>query len=959
MKYKPSKLRDAIIVALCMGSASVAMAQDAPAESETQTLDRIEVTGSRIVIPGLTTNSPVTSVSREEFTRTQPVAVEEFIRQLPSVSPAMGPGTNNGSGGAAEIDLRGLGSNRTLVLIDGRRPVPYDLEGVVDTNTIPVALLQNVDILTGGASVVYGADAISGVANFILRRDFEGVEISSSYGQSKYGDGARQTNDITIGSNLADGRGNVVFSAGYSKVDPVYQGDRSYGEYALGSTSGLPGGSGTAFPARITVGGANGGTAISGQQIDVATGALVPTYAPYNFNPLNFFQTGLDRYQMMALGRYEVNRHAEIYAQGSYTRSQVASTLAPSGVFGETLDVNIGNPFIPEAMRQQVCAARGIAAAACVVGSETMVPMTISRRLVELGARLNDFDTKTFQVTVGVRGDISDSWSYDAFWSHGESEQVTVAGNWGSLSKTSQAVQTVDGVNCFDPSNGCVPINLWGGENSISPEALAFINLSSYSLQNVEQDNAAVSFSGDLGGFKSPWSDYPIGVATGLEHRKATAQTRADAASQILGEVMGTGAPFPDRQGGFTINEAYVEALIPIINGATGAHALSLETGYRYSDFQTSTGTTTDYDSYKFGLEWAPIEQLRFRGMYQRATRAPNIGELFAPQVTGLDNLAIDPCAGTAINTGDANTAGTLSNLCRLTGVPLSMIGVLDQPSAGQVNVLTGGNPLLQPELADTNTLGVVWTPNSDLSFTLDYWRIEMEDMVSEPSVDDIINGCYTSALNPGLTFNENCALIGRSPNNGTFNGSDASGIALLSSNLGVLTKDGIDFGVRYGLDLAEANYGRLDFSLDITKTLTNEFQATPDSVNRDCLGYYSVSCSPNSDLRSILRTVWSFGDLSFGLNWRYSSGIDVEPGTGPWFEDYTSIPSFSYFDLNAAYNAPFNARFMLGVSNLTDKKPPIVGNDIGSTSENSGNTFPQWYDALGRYYTMSVTFNF
>lgn len=974
MELKTSLLRDAIVCALLAGSAGLVLpahAQDAPASSATATdLDRVSVTGSRIATPGLTTNSPVTSIERDDFLRTQPAAVEEFVKQLPSVLPSIGPGTNNGTTGAAEIDLRGLGSNRTLVLIDGRRPVPYNLSGVVDSNTIPLALLQSVDVLTGGASVVYGADAISGVANFILRRDFEGAELTTSYGQSNRGDGGRQRTELTLGSNLADGRGNVVLSMGYTKVDPVFQGDRPWSQVSRSSVSGNPEGSATAVPSVIL--GPPGGFGTPDDdgvldgfgQIDPVTGAIVPDVNSYNFNPLNYYQTGLDRYQATALGRFEITPNAEVYSQLNYTRSRVDSSLAPSGLFFEDFQVPVGNPFIPEPARQQLCLAYGIAAAECVAGNPTLLTdpgtgggLTIARRLTELGARRSDYDTKTFQATVGLRGDLGDRWNYDMFWSHGESEQTQELINWGSLSSVRQALLAVDPTACLDPSNGCVPLNVWGPDGSITQEMLDFINLSSLSLQKVEQQNAAFNIAGDLGDFSSPWSDLPIGVAAGLEYRRAEASTRSDAASQIAGEVMGTGAPTPDRSGSFDLQEAYAEVIVPLISNVPGVYSLSLEGGYRHTQFSASGGADEDYGSYKYGLEWAPIESLRFRGMFQRATRAPGINELFAPLVTGLDNLSVDPCGGGAVNRADANTPGTLANLCRETGVPLASIGSLQQPSAGQVNVLGGGNPQLRPELADTQTLGLVWTPTNDFAVTLDYWKIEMEDVISSPSVDDIIAGCYSTELNPGLTFNETCELVGRSPITGTFNGTSSPGIFQALTNQGRLTRTGVDLGARYALGLED--WGRLTFSLDATRVTRNRFQATPVSVDRDCLGYYSVSCSPNSKLRSALRTTWNIEDFTASLAWRYSSSMEVEPASGTWFEAYRNIPSFSYFDLSFAYDAPFNAQINLSVNNLTDKRPPIVGNTIGATAENSGNTFPTYYDAIGRFITLGVTFRF
>lgn len=974
MTLKTHRLRDAIVTAIVagLGAASAGahaqeVADEAASRTDPATLDTVTVTGSRITIPGVTSSSPVTTVDRDEFMTSQPVAVEDFIKNIPAMTPAMGPGMNNGTAGAATLDLRGLrgnidGANRTLVLVDGRRPVPFNLSSIVDTNTIPLSLLQSVDVLTGGASVVYGADAVAGVVNFILRRNFEGAEFTSTYGQSKYGDGARQRMELTVGANSEDGRGNVVLSLSHSKVDPVLQGDRPWSVFALDSETGQPGGSGTAIPARFSVASVDPEniSSISGLQIDPATGALVPTFSPYNYNPANYYQTGMDRYQATALGRFELNDHAEVYADLGYTRSAVDSNVAASGIFGEVIDVPIGNPYMPEAMRQQVCEVRGIAAAECVSGPQgsTLVPMSVFRRIEEFGPRINDFNTKTFQVTVGLRGDLNEHWRYDTFWSHGESSQLQTRVNWGSLSKVRQALNALTTSECVDSSNGCVPLNVWGQEGSITPDMVDFINLNAYLTQDVEQDNAAFTFSGDLGELTSPWSDYPIGLAAGAEYRKMRASTRSDAASQILGEVMGTGAPSPDTDGSFSLLEGFAEAIVPLVSGVPGASELSLELGYRRSDFKPGAGGGTDYGSWKYGLEWAPVDSLRFRGMFQRATRAPNVAELFTPQLTALNNLSSDPCAGNAITLAEANTPGTLSNLCRLTGVPVPFIGSVEQPSSGQINVLIGGNPTLSPELADTRTLGFVWTPSNALALTIDYWNIEIEEAVSAKSVADVIEGCYSREANADLGFNEDCALIGRSPANGTFNGSEAPGIALLTSNLGRIKREGVDLGLRYSRDLP-GSYGSLDLGVDITRYLSDDFQATPASDVRDCLGYYSKSCTPSHELKSAFRATWSIDDVALSLVWRHLSGIDYEPIAEPILEAFRHIPSANYLDLAMKYKAPFNGEISLAVNNLTDRKPPIIGADTGTTSENSGNTFPTFYDSIGRYYTMGVTFRF
>lgn len=328
-------------VVVGMGVAALpAMAQD------TKKVETVVVTGSRITTPGTMSNSPISSITAEEIKASQPVAVEEFFKGLPSAVPSIGPGTNNGTGGGATIDLRGLGANRTLVLVNGRRMVPFDLSGRVDTNSIPIALLSRVDLLTGGASVVYGADAVSGVVNFNLKKNFKGFEVNTSFGTTDKGDAQRNRTDVTMGASLDEGRGNVVLSLGKTKTDPLTQGTRDLGLASLSSVTGLPSGSGTTVPSAFsTTAGTGGTTALAGTwQINPTTGALVQPVQSYNFNPLNYYVTGLDRQQATGLANYKVNDNFDVYTEVFYTASKVSSTLAESGSFNSTFDVPIGNP---------------------------------------------------------------------------------------------------------------------------------------------------------------------------------------------------------------------------------------------------------------------------------------------------------------------------------------------------------------------------------------------------------------------------------------------------------------------------------------------------------------------------------------------------------------------------------------------------------------------------------------
>lgn len=955
-----------LIAAGIVALPSVASAQEvvqtaaaAPAPEEVR--ETIVVTGTRITTPGASSNSPITSVAEAEIGYQQPVAIEQLIKDLPSAVPAIGPGTNNGSNGGATVDLRGLGTNRNVILMNGRRVVPFTLGGTVDTNVIPVALLERIDLVTGGASAVYGADAVTGVVNFIMKNDFEGLDLSASTGFSGENDGERSRIDLTMGAGFDDGRGHAVMSLGYTSTEAIRQDARPFGLETLSSTTGAAVGSGTAVPGRFGTTTAPGGTSLGGTlQIDPATGALVPTYSTYNFNPDNFYQTPLDRYQLTAMANYQVNEWIETYAEALYVRSAVDTQLASSGTFLNVFQVPIGNPYIPEPARQQLCAARNIAAVNCVAGNTTEIPLTIGRRITEWGPRLNDFETKTLQYTVGVRGPLPiENWDYDVYYTYGESDQIQIRGNWGSLSKVQQALRAVNTTSCLSTANGCVPLNVFGAEGSITPAMAAFTNLSAILGSSVDMEVLSASVAGDLGPIKSPLSADPIGVAGGYEYRRVSGSTLSDSASQIQGEVLGTGAPLPNRSGAFQLKEFYAEALVPVITDMPFAERVALELGVRQTSF--ASANEEEYTSYKAGLEWAPIDGLRFRGMLQRATRAPSVNELFAPQVTGLSNLAVDPCQGTSTNQADANTAGTLSNLCRLTGVPASELGVLAAPSAGQINQLTGGNPNLGPEEADTTTIGVVFQPAfvDGLSITLDYYDIELTQAITSPSSADILNGCYSTALNPGLVFNTSCSLIGRNPANGSFNGVDAKGVVRALGNLGVIQTDGFDLGITYSLGLDTFGldqFGSLDFSFNGTKVNSLNTQPTPASVVRECTGYYSIACGEtfggvNFEYKWNLRSTWNMDAVDVSLNWRHLDSVIEEPGGTNFLPAYAEIDAFDYFDLSAVWDVTDNLMLNATVTNVFDEQPPVVGNDIGTTSANSGNTFPQYYDAVGRYF--------
>ncbi|MDB5936619.1 MAG: TonB-dependent receptor [Massilia sp.] len=941
------------VIVLGLAAAQPLLAQDK--------IEVVQVTGTRIALPGTISNSPISSITTDDFNSSQPIAVEEFFKSLPAAAPATGPGTNNGTVGAATIDLRGLGPNRTLVLVNGRRLVPFSLGGLVDTNAIPLALLSRVDLMTGGASVVYGADAVSGVVNFNLKRNFTGLELATSYGATAdQRDARRRRTDLTMGANLADNRGNVVLSVGKTTAEPLTQGARAYGIASLNSVTGGPTGSPTTVPSAFSTSKGPGGTdTLAGTwQIDPATGALVQPVQLYNANPPNYYVTGLERTQATSLANFKFNDHAEAYAELFYTDSKVGATIAETGTFGNTYNVPIGNPFIPAAARQQLCARRGIPPASCVEGNPTIVPLLINRRFVELGPRFYDFDTRTVQYTLGLKGAIASDWTYDVYWSRGNADQAGTRTNWGSQSKVAQALNALNGTTCVNPANGCVPLNVFGAAGSITPAQLGFINLSTQMLQSVRQDVGALTFSGDLGSrMSSPFAGQPITTALSLEQRQVSAYTRSDAALQIPGEVLGNAAMFPDRAGEFKLREYALEMAVPLVSDKPLIKALNLELGYRQTQFSTA-GKSHGYGSWKYGGEWAPVRSLRLRGMVQKATRAPNVNELFAPVVPALSNLAVDPCQGSRISQAASNLAGSLSNLCRLTGVPQSEIGSLPAPSSSQINTRTGGNPELGPEQAKTRTIGFVWEPVPKLAVTVDYYKIDIDSAISSPTTTDILDGCYNTAFNPGLAMNTACALIGRNTINGTLNGVEANGVRTALTNLGTQSTSGVDVNVAYRL--SAGTFGSVDLSGGFNQVQSFKFRPTPASVERDCLGYYSVACgAPTYKRKFNQRTTWTIGAFSLGYNWRYLSGVIEEPGGTDFLPAFAKIDAYHYVDMSAVWNVSKMLRLNISVNNIANKRPPIVGGTIGTTFTNSGNTFPQNYDAVGRYITFGATLKF
>jgi iron complex outermembrane receptor protein len=989
--------------------ATPAFAQDAAAEDEAPAKD-IVVTGTLVRNPNLVQANPVNVTTADQIELKQSNVAEEVLREIPGVVPSIGSAVNNGNGGASYVDLRGLGSNRNIVLLDGNRIVPGDLQGRVDLNNIPLALINRVDAQTGAAVTTYGADAITGVVNFITRKDFAGVDLSLGEQITNQGDGNYLRADLTVGANFDDGRGNAVLSIGYQESDPVYQGDRDFSTFGIDSYSGTLGGSGTTVPSRISgtrglvagVPDTNGANANGGTRQVNALGQAVGTFAFFNFNPYNIFQTPFKRYNIFAQANYKVSDSVEVYTRGLFSKNTIDTIIAPSGSFNQAVTMNLNNPYLPSTLRNQFCAfdldatagytprfsPAECAAAATATGPSDpnyrTVTFNLARRAVEVGPRISNYTSTVFDYRVGAKGDISEHVSWDVTGAYGESENVQAIKNYTLQSRWRQGLLANNTTSCHDTSNNCVPINPFGAAGSISPAAADFLSEDSTTTVRTSLGQVRGLLSGDLG-FASPAATTPIGFALGAEYRNYHASQASDLLAKTPGELGGAGGAAPDIDGGYNVWEGYGELVLPLVEDAPFAKSLTIEGGARYSKYKIDGAGENETWTWKVGGSWEPVADIKFRGNYARAVRAPNIFELFSPLNVVLTNLAVDPCVVTLASSPVTNA--NLRAVCLAQGAPLGTIGSIANPTAAQANTRTGGNLALKPEKATTWTVGAVFQPSMVPGFSLsvDYYNIKITDQIGNQTSGDIIDACFGAPPYTSVTAasaaDPACTSIRRNPVTGGLDGDPATTLGLLQvlTNTGKLESSGVDVIANYRRDLGFAKW---QSGFVFNYTVSQKFQATPSSVNRECVGFYSANCAFTGSLQPKFSWNWrntiTVGDMDISILWRHISKMQQEPAdivaTAPAFTgvfpagfgyregetvDFGKIGSYDWFDLTLRFNVTDNFTMTATVQNLFDRDPPIVGSSIGSTSFNSGNTYPSTYDALGRRFAVSARLRF
>lgn len=957
--------------ALALGAAGSALAQDAAPKSDATNLDRIEVTGSRIKRADLETSSPVFTIDRQSIESSGAATVGEFLQRTPAIAgAATNPQVNNGGGaGAATVDLRGLGVNRSLVLVDGKRWIGTisNANGAVDVNSIPMALIERVDVLKDGASAIYGSDAIGGVVNFILRKDFEGLEASAFYGISSRGDAATQRFDATFG--LTGEKGHLMLGASYDKEDSVSAADRTYssqpyqlyaGEKGIGGTSRIL--TGRYVVPRASAGGVDltdpncgNGANVTLTRIEGRPGSSTSDFRCFNPNTdvYNFQADGnlnltpQERTSLFMSGNYQLTDHIEAFMLGSWLRTESSFFIAPLPFDGRAAVDNVPisanslyNPF-------------GVDITDARLRLRDFIPTRTTR-----------FETETYQITAGLRGVFGDSsWSWDASYGYGRTPQSSAVrgylyspGLTDALGPSMIDPGTGNPICVRTPGNaataiaGCLPVNFLGPAPDASTPAgqaqLAALELINPTIHSSNENDLKVfnaNITGDL--FQMPAG--AVSLAVGVERRVESASSSSDFLTIIPpGEtvclITQEACTFGDISGKFDVNEIYAEALIPLLADVPFAEKLNVSLGTRYSDYSNFGGTTNS----KIGMEWKPFSDLLVRATYADVFRAPTIGDLYSPTVPSASTYT-DPCNG---YTGGNPTA--------CAGVPTD--GSFRQ-SNNQVTSFQVANASLVPEEGDVLTYGFVYSPSwlEGFSVTADYWRVKLDKFITNLPENVLLNQCFN--------FGRFCDTFVRD------SAGDVAQMTNVTGNFGTLKTAGMDLGFRYMFP--EGAWGKFSWNLDTTYLAQYDVQLLSGDPSSNVGAFPGIPQSTGlagtfvdnassgfgnmARWRALNDLTWSRGNLSASLTTRYVHHVyeapDVADVTEPGYVPKRRVPSYTQTDLQIGYRFEDlkNSSIQIGVRNLTDRQPPLIYSGFNASTD------MRTYDAIGRFYWMRWTARF
>jgi len=1003
------------ILGMTLAMPSIAYAQDEAAAKD----EEIVVTGSRIAREGFDASTPVSVVDAEDYKLAGVVNAERLLSESPQFLPSTNGGatSNTVPGGAADVNLRGFGNTRNLVLVNGRRYAIFGPEQVTDLNTIPTSLIERTEIVTGGSSAVYGSDAITGVVNFILRDDFEGIEARGQINLDSATTTPVYTLDLTAGANFADNRGNVTISANYMKRGGITRGER--GEWAYDSFADGCVQPGTASPnhtspvfsgasgAACTAAGGELGFINSGSG-DIPTGrfsgiplpgssssnpALNAAYAAaglsgmgsfgFTFDPsgatarpaqdpADRFNLGPDNYLVIPQERWMINGFAHYdfvpgltgYTELHYSDNSVDMQLAPSNFSSNTLfDVN--NPYLSpqlrEVLHQLDLRETGTTTVTFGPATFTTTPgdgkaaITAGRRYSEVGKRQAEEERHVFRGLLGFRGDIGSA--SETFLKDLHYDVYYSYAKTELTELLDNAVSRSHIQQSVLSVGGAAPVcNIFGA--NITEACANALRVAATNTTKAELQVASANISGALATL--PAGD--VGFSLGTEWRRSEARYRPDSFLSS-GDVAGFNPGLPTG-GKVSVKEIFGELRVPLIADQSFTKSLILNGAFRYSDY--SLDGVGGVWTYLGGAEWKPIEDITLRGQYQRAIRAPNVAELYGGRSRSV-GTANDPCS----NKQPANQqTQTVRDVCVATGVPSNLVfSAVVQPNT-IIPADFGGNPNLHEETSDTWTAGVVLTPSFLPRFraSIDWFKITLDDAIGPlgSSLNNTLNLCYNVIQDPSSVF---CQAIQRDPVTGAIN--EAHPAQILNANLASMKTSGIDFAVRYNHELGFGLFSdtsTLDFSTDWT--WVNEFTVTPvadlPNVKNECVGSFGQTCGePIPEWRGVTRITWHTGDLALSLRHRFVGGVTndryVVPhrqgsATTPPLDTlvFPKLPAQNYIDLSFQWDAMEKVQIFGGANNIFDNDPPGVG-----SPQIRANTYPATYDVLGVEFFLGATVHF
>lgn len=952
-----------LAVSAAIGASTYLGMAPAMAQNE-QLVEEVVVTGSRIQRANLVSSSPVTQLDAEQLRFTGVTRVEDALAAIPAISLDQSSGQAIEAVGTATLQLRNLGTQRTLVLMNGRRlpansPAAGTGSSAADINLIPGQLIQRVEVLTGGASSTYGADAVAGVVNFIMMDDFEGISLDYQFSQYRHDNsggivaraaaaadqpfptGSEMDGDISdftfiMGSNFDNGRGNATAFVTFRDIEGVTQDQRDHSACPVRNQGTCLGSATNQSGSLIFL----DDDAQSGN-FRVEGNTFAPGFGPgFNFAAPSFFQRPDRRTVGGVFAHYDVNEQVEAYTELLFMDTRSITQFGPAGVFFNTVDATCDNPFLSD---QQ----RGIAG--CAPG-ETF-NFLLGRRNVEGGPRIGDLRHTTYRGVFGLRGNFNETWRYDVSYQYAEVDMATRNTNYADIGRIDQALDAVAGPDgtpvCVDPSGGCVPYNVFSND-SITQEMVDFYAQQVFETGRTTQEVLMGYVQGSLGdyGITSPFAESGVEVVIGAEYREESLTFNASD-NALRGQAGGRGIPVP-VDGRYDVREIYVEASIPVVEGAPLAQSVLLDVGYRYSDYDP-TGQTTN--TWKVAGNWAINDDVKLRASFQRAVRAPNVVELFEPVGGGLYALDQDPCE--KANPGDATSiSGFTFEQCARTGVTQAIWdqGGPQSNPASQYNQFSGGSIDLEPEEADTLTAGFIFTPGfiDGLTVSVDYYDIEIEGAIQGIQPETTLLQCLQSG-DPLF-----CDGIKRGLNDSLWLGdaSPENGVDARITNIGFLAVEGVDVEINYSFDVG--NLGSVNIANIAGFVLAFDQEEYPGAGVVACEGIYGGACGvPTPELKNRFQATWATPwDVTASFIWRYVSGTDQE---------FTNVPNdiddFNYFDIAANWEVTDWATLRLGINNVFDEAPPFVYQ--GVTPRENGNTYPGIYDPLGQYIFAGVNMRF